>query len=485
MKIRPLFFLFLLIFGGMSLSNSQTQTKLLASDGAQSDEFGCAVSIFAEQLIVGAHNSSNNKGAVYIFEYGTSSWSQVQKLIASDGASGDAFGESVFIADTLCLVGARNNGTGAAYIFKYDAGLASWEQIQILIPTNGLVADEFGACVAIQENSVFVSAPKNDANGMNSGATYIFNYNATSQLWEQAQMLMASNGNPNDEFGTSLSVSGEWLFIGASKNDTLGNNSGLVYVFKYNSTSLLWEEQQKIAASDGTIADEFGWTLSVDGNKAVVGAPVNSSEGGAYFFAWFPGQGIWQQVQKIQASDGYSGDKFGWSVSLSGDNLIIGSYKEDANGASAGAAYRFNFALGVFGNQQKILAYDGSEGDEFGGAVAIHNETALVGAAKNDDTGNSCGSAYVLTNLPVGIESPANYNINLFPNPFSNEIYFDLPESSQAFQIQVFSTSGQLLYADELHRDRISINAKDWPAGIYFVRVWDGERSFNHKIIKQ
>lgn len=326
MKIKLFIVLFLLIQSGISLSNPQAQTKLLASDGAQSDEFGCAVSIDADQLIVGAHNSSNNKGAAYIFEYGTSSWSQLQKLIASDGSSGDAFGESVFIADTLAIVGARNNGTGAAYIFKYDLMASSWTQQQILVPTNGLVADEFGAGVAIQENSVFVSAPKNDANGMNSGAAYIFNYNASTQLWVQSQMLMASNGNPNDEFGTSLSVSGEWLFIGAAKNDTLGNNSGQVYIFKYNSTNLLWEEHQKIAASDGTIADEFGWTLSVDGNKAVIGAPVNSAEGGAYFFAWFPGQGIWQQVQKIQASDGYSGDKFGWSVSLSGDNLIIGSY---------------------------------------------------------------------------------------------------------------------------------------------------------------
>ncbi len=358
-------------------------------------------------------------------------------------------------------MGARNNGTGAAYIFHKNAITGVWQQQQILFPVAGQVADEFGNAVIIQGNSVFISAPKNDENGTNSGAVYVFDFNASTQLWEESQKLMASNGNNNDEFGTSLSVSDDFLFIGAAKNDTLGNNSGLVYIFRYNIPTQTWKEYQRIAPSDGGIADEFGWTLSVDGDKAVIGAPVNSSDGACYFYAYMS-PGTWMQMQKIEASDGYSGDKFGCSVGLSDNNLIVGAYKEDANGASSGAAYRYSFSMGSFSNEQKILASDGSEGDEFGGSVAMYDETLLIGAAKNDDLGNSSGSAYLIENLTVSTQLVEVSDIKLVPNPCSNYLQIHLPYHYTCGTIEIFNLSGNLLLMDKIHSGKNLIDVSTY-----------------------
>jgi len=196
----------------------------------------------------------------------------------------------------------------------------------------------------------------------------------------QDAKLTASDGASGDEFGVSVSLSGSRALIGASRDDDIGPDAGSVYVFDFNGTS--WIQTAKLTASDGAAGDRFGWAVSLLGDRALVGAfgdsDSGSSSGAAYVFD-FNGTS-WIESTKLVASDGAEDDQFGFSVSLAEDRALVGVVQDDDNGSNSGSAYLFDFDGTSWLETSKLGAGDGAAGDTFGWSVSLSDQRALVGA---------------------------------------------------------------------------------------------------------
>ena len=261
-----------------------------------------------------------------------------------------------------------------------------------LTRSDGSVGDAFGRSVSISGDYVIIGAYSDDDIGNSSGAAYIFR--RMGAIWMQTK-LVASDGADYDFFGASVSVSGDFAIIGAPRDDENGNSSGSAYVFRREDTS--WVEEAKITPSDGVSFDYFGTAVSISGDLAVVGAPgyelFTNPPGAAYVFRR---EGTdWVEEAKLLADDGADNDYFGFSVFVSGDYAIIGAHGNDDNGAKSGSAYIFKREGLDWIEEAKLIASDGQRGDFFGHSVSLSGDYAIIGAPYDDDDGIDAGSGYV------------------------------------------------------------------------------------------
>ncbi|MDC7219000.1 MAG: hypothetical protein PQJ59_03605 [Spirochaetales bacterium] len=374
--------------------------KLLASDGAASDNFGYSVSLSSDgsTALVGAVGDDDNgseSGSAYVFTLDGGSWSQSEKLTASDGAEYDLFGRSVCLSSdgSTALIGASydddddmGSDSGSAYVFTLDGG--SWSETKLLA-SDGAAYDSFGCSVSLSSDgsTALVGATPDDDTGSYYGSAYVFTLDGGS--WSQSEKLTASDGAEDDYFGCSVSLSsdGSTALIGAGGDDDNGIDSGSAYVFTLDGGS--WSET-KLIASDGAEYDLFGRSvcLSSDGSTALIGAywddDNGSASGSAYVFT-FDGV-VWSQSEKLIASDGAAYDLFGYSVSLSSDGstALIGSVGVDYSGV-------FSFGTDGWSQTGTLTAVDGAEGDMFGYSVSLSSDgsTALVGAYLDGDNGSA------------------------------------------------------------------------------------------------
>jgi len=373
--------------------------KLTASDATSGDLFGSVVSISENYIIIGVpinDDNGSNSGCAYVFDVTTGN--ELYKLVSSDIAVSDQFGFSVSVFGSYAIVGSPYDdddgaSSGGAYIFDLTTG----NQIYKLTSSDANSLDQFGYSVGISSNYAIVGVPYDDDNGASSGSAYIFDINTGLQIYK----LTASDGASGDNFGKSVSISGDSVIVGADGNDDSGSGSGSAYIYSKDQGGVdNWGEVYKLLASDGASGDGFGWSVGIDGNYAVVGAFKNddsgSSSGSAYIFDLTTGL----QKYKLTASDAAENDQFGYSVSISGSSAIVGSPYDDDNGASSGGAYIYDAVNGAtrysLGNElYKLLALDGSTDDQFGYSVSIFGNYAVVGSPYDDDNGSNSGSAYV------------------------------------------------------------------------------------------
>jgi FG-GAP repeat len=394
--------------------------KLLAGDGTADDEFGYSVSVSGDTVIVGARGDGGGSGSAYIFSRdqgggGADNWGEVKKLTASDGAAGDDFGASVSISADTVIVGAygdNDNGSysGSAYIFSRDEGGADmWGEVQKLTAGDGAAGDIFGISVSIGGDTAIVGARLDDDNGDDSGSAYIFSRDeGGTDNWGQVQKLTAGDGASDDEFGRSVSISADTAIVGAYYDDDNASNSGSAYIFSrdYGGADN-WGEFKKLITGDAAVGDWFGYSVSISGDTAIVGAYGDdnngSQSGSAYIFSRDHG-GIdnWGEVLELTPSDGAAYDGFGHSVSISGDTAIVGADGDDDNGSYSGSAYIFSRDQGGadnWGEIKKLTAGDGATDDIFGYSVSISGDTAIVGAYGDDGNGDYSGSAYIFSSV--------------------------------------------------------------------------------------
>jgi trimeric autotransporter adhesin len=357
---------------------------LKASNTGPGDQFGYAVAMSGDTLVIGAYgedssaagvdgdqadNAASSSGAAYVFVRNGSTWSQQAYLKASNAGANDLFGYSVGVADDTIVVGAfmedssaagvngdqannGANGSGAAYVFVRDGTI--WTQQAYLKASNTGMGDWFGWSVAISGDTVLVGALREDsgATGVNgdqsgsgaidSGAVYVFVRNGST--WSQQAYLKPSNTDIHDEFGYSVAASGDTILIGAS--------------------------------------DEDSSATGVDGDQGNDGAP---SAGAAFIFVRTGA--AWTQQAYLKASNTGAEDFFGISVAISGDTALVGAFNEDgsatgvngdqgSNGAvESGAAYVFvrNGAIwGAAGLSQSVEHRDGRPIRRVGRALWRH-----------------------------------------------------------------------------------------------------------------
>ncbi|MCW5198326.1 FG-GAP repeat protein [Desulfobulbus sp. F4] len=320
-----------------------------------------------------------------------------QKLLAHDETPYDGFGWSVAVDGDTAVIGARNihDKKGAAYVFMRSGN--TWTEQAKLIAKNddgtedGAAGDYFGYTVAISGNTIVVGA----LNHADKGAVYVFR--PVNDDWAETEQhkLVASDGVAGDNFGIAVSVSGDTALIGANRVETIPEvpDVGAAYIYT-RAADGTWSLQQKLIADDGAELDRFGTSVSVSGETALIGAfyasPKASHSGAAYVFS--RSGDTWTKMTKIVPDDGQFSDYFGHSVSLSGDTALIGAVYDDDKGSGSGSAYVYTHANGSWSLQQKITADDGMAGDLFGNSVALDGNVALIGARKTDGYD---GAAYV------------------------------------------------------------------------------------------
>jgi len=435
-------------YDGMNWLESQ---KLVASDGALADSFGVAVSLHNERLLIGATgvdiSNVNQAGAAYVFDHDGLTWSETQKITATDFGSGDRFGQSVSIYGDWLVVGSDldDAGTvesGSAYVFHesngtwvevlkirpqvssfahlgsavsvyadriltgapFDEGLQvksgtvfvheydglDWNQSSIMIPLDGPANNRFGTAVSLDQNRALIGAEYAAILGRESGAAYVFEFDGNQ--WQQQQTLIPDDGGILDHFGVEVFLSGDRAFVSSY------NGSGSVYVFEFDG--LNWNQTHKVFSPDATPGSGFGRSVRVDGDRLLVGAYADTHAGigsGAAYVFDFDGLN-WTQNQKIGPDDGAFDDRFGWAVSLAGNSAFVGSFMDDDDGTFSGSVYVFTYDGLTWAATQKLTASDAAVGDQFGISLSVGGDVLVVGADKDNDLGGNSGSVYVYQN---------------------------------------------------------------------------------------
>lgn len=384
------------------------ESKLLASDKKNKAEFGRSIAVDGNTMVVGASGFGGN--VAYVFTKNGNTWVQSQKLsrISVNNYDHESFGFSVAIEGDTIVVGAPREsieegkiGTGTAYIFTRNGD--TWSQTQKLLASDKWIGDNFGENVAIHGNTIIVGAPfvdsNLDSNGeiIEHGAAYVFTKN--NNIWSQTQKLLVTDKKTDAYLGVSIALNDNILVVGATYDTSEGVQSGSAYIFTKNGNS--WIQSQKIVANDKSVSDHFGVSVAIDNEDSIlVGAHREDSDGkdnnGAVYVFTKNGD-IWEQSQKILADDRESDDLFGISVAVEGNTMIVGAYREDSGTKTEnGKVYVFTKNNNKWNQQGKILATDKDTLDLFGYAVTIKNNTIFVGAYLDDNNGKSNnGAVYV------------------------------------------------------------------------------------------
>jgi cysteine-rich repeat protein len=370
---------------------------LLAYDAANSDEFGSSVAISGDTVVVGARyddDKGSNSGAAYVYVRSGSSWSLQQKLIASDGAENDYFGSSVAIDGDTLVVGAydadiNGAGSGAAYVYTRSGNV--WLQQDKLTGSDSVSNDHFGWSVAISGETLVVGARYDDLScGSDEGSAYVF-VRLGGVVWNQQTKLTASDGWCSDEFGRSVSIDGDTLIVGAPYDDDKGSNSGSSYV--YRRTAGVWTESVKLVAPDGSSYDYFGYDVAVSGDTLISGAFGRDE---AYVYVASGASWTLQQLLKPGQGDG----EFGLSVAIDGNSIVVGTHYASPKGSQSGATYVYNRTGTTWVELHYVANPDGNTSDNFGFSVDVDGDFILISSPQDDDLGNESGSAQVFSIQP-------------------------------------------------------------------------------------
>lgn len=374
--------------------------KLTASEGADDDFFGRSVAIDGDNAIVGAFETDlagANEGSAHVYRREGDTWVEIAALTADDAADDDNFGWSVAIDGDFAIVGAyaddlNGSDEGSAYVFQRSGD--SWTQVDKLTANDAADDDLFGWSVAIDGDHAIIGARRDDLNGTDEGSAYVFQ--RSGGAWVQTDKLTAGDAADNDQFGFSVAIDGEYAIIAAFEDDLSGTDEGSAYLYRRSGD--VWVQSDKVTAGDAADFDNFGSSVAIDGEYAIVGAPRDdlgtTDEGSAYVFRRIGDE--WVQIDKLAAGDAAEGDRFGFSVATDGTYAIVGARFDDLIGTNEGSAYVFRRSVDVWLQIDKLTAGAADPGaDNFGVSVATDGVHAIVGAFLDDLTGTNEGSAYV------------------------------------------------------------------------------------------
>jgi hypothetical protein len=336
-------------------------------------------------------------GLAYVYVRNGTSWTQQAVLVASDPAPVDYTGWSVAIDGDTIVVGsyANNAGgtdSGAAYVFTRTG--TTWTQQAKLVANDAQAGDGFGYSVAIDGNTAAIGAPRDDDAGQNSGSAYVFSRSGTTWT-QQAKMIPLDGSTPGDDFGFSVDIDSGTLLVGSHLDDDYGDGSGSAYV--YTTDGSTWSEQAKLNDANAAPGDEFGYSVSLHGDTAMISSPFHDGAAGTDSGSvemFTRNAGTWSQSATLTAADASAGDAFGIAVALDTTIAVVGAYSDADFGPESGSAYVFSGSGPTWNQLTKLTASDGDAGDRFGVSVAISGDI-VVGSYLDDDKGSNSGSAYV------------------------------------------------------------------------------------------
>lgn len=375
----------------------EEQDKLLPSSPVDADEFGVSVALSGDTAVIGApHDGAqgSSAGAAYVFVRSAAAWSEQQKLAASDAAVEDRFGWAVAAEGDLALIGAPAyqaappTSAGAVYSFVRSAG--TWSEQQKLEPPNGDLDDRFGWSIALEGAVALIGAIGDDDLGTNAGAVYVFARNAA--LWASGQKLTVNTSSLMRPFGGSTALSADTALIGAPPfpnwfPDCAPFSDGTAYVFHRSATTFTASQQLDGPPSE---ISGFGTAVGLSGDTAFVGAPCHDSGAGAVYRYVRTGSSWSEQLPPLTLANALESAAFGAAVAVGGNTALFGASWDEYLGPS-GAAYVFTRDGASWVESDRLGASDPHPGAMFGTAVALSDDTALIGAPYGGDPN---GAAY-------------------------------------------------------------------------------------------
>lgn len=397
--------------------------KAVAADAAGGDEYGYAVGASRNLVVIGApgqDGSGSNSGSAYVRrrdQDGAEQWGGiVAQLTASDPAAGAGFGRAAAVAGEIIVIGApfARQGSiqcGAVYVFEPSAaGLNDWQSgVLKLAPSDGANSDEFGSAVSVSGDTLVIGSRLDDDAGSSSGSVYVYRRVARGDWTFVGPKLAGSGLVAGDQFGHSVSLSGNTLVVGTPYDDDNGSDSGSAFVFNRNGGGV-WTQTHKLlpktgaGGNDGAGGDLYGFSVAVDRDTIIVGSPRDddgaNNRGSAYAYSRDAGGGgAWGQVAKVTPNQVFNDDEFGRAVAVSGKIALVGMpFAGLDNQSRWGAAFVFQRDQGgnnQWGQIEKLSPPDLINNDEFGFGLALGGGTAVVGAHFKDGPGNDAGAAYI------------------------------------------------------------------------------------------
>lgn len=381
---------------------------LLPAGIASGDRAGYAVAIDGDTAVVGSrlddHSGYTNIGSAHVFQRNpaTGAWTQLATLTGTVDTSSDQdkFGHAVAVSGDVIAVSAENDDdaafrSGRVYLYGRNVGgTENWGLIKSV--TAGDIGERFyfGRSIGLSGERLVVGAHQ----AFDTGAAYVFErHQGGSDNWGQVAKLVASSAAVGDRFGAAVAIDGDVIAIGDSRKTTgAGAAAGAGYVF--TKTGGTWTQIRQLTAALGAANDQFGYAIDVSGDTVAVGVRfADSAEGNQTGSVILYGRNTggannWGEVRTVLAADRKAGDRFGSSVALSGDGLLVGSPLQDDMETDGGKAYVFKLSgesVDQLVNEHVTLL------DEFGVAVAMDGSTCIVGSWLDNRPGNNSGAAYV------------------------------------------------------------------------------------------
>jgi hypothetical protein len=210
--------------------------------------------------------------------------------------------------------------------------------------------------------------------------------------------ILSLDGFETNQFGFSVSIDGDYAVVGEKNGrTTLYNPHGAAYVF-HRTAPNIWDSGTKIISNDIENSNNFGFSVCISGDYVIVGDPYCEDSGtasGTAFVFHRTGENTWDSGTKLTASDGEGSDYFGYSTAIDGSCVIIGAPGDDDQGDYAGAAYIYDLVGEIWVYRTKITPLNGDEDDRFGEDVSIDGDYALIGVHRDDDIATNAGSAFL------------------------------------------------------------------------------------------
>lgn len=473
--MKLLFFIFLIQFCHFLHSQTFSEVDKLTSSNIETwAGFGYAVDIDGSRAVVGAFEenvSIDSEGAAYIFEEIGGVWLETQRITVTDLPVHANFGCAVSISGDYVIIGAEHddvngNASGSAYIFELING--TWTEINKL--TNGAPNSWFGSAVAIHNDKILVGAYRRN---FGRGAAYAYEYNSGN--WGLTQILTPVDEWMDDYMGYAVALNDSVAAVSLPGDDSVDDQDvGAVYTYKYSGGS--WSHIDTLMASDVTW--EFGNAIALYDNKMVVGTEKDSENGflaGAAYTFEYDGDN-WTETQRLTPSDAGEPQWFGSDVDLYENTLLIGAGGDTTNGSGSGAAYIYQYSGGYWIEVNKLLPTDGQGGDDFGRAVAISEGKVIIGAHDNNNNlidfgyGDS-GAAYIFGDITSGIQESENELFQCYPIPNKGSFILELDVNDNNSVLEVYNLSGSMVYGTQLHFKQNKVNIGEMASGYYELLV--------------
>jgi len=435
--------------GSGATSCGGADCTLAPEDGAPGNLFGDSVALDGGVVVVGAYGddeSGPEAGSAYVYRQDGDTWTQEQKLLASDGTARDQYGIVVAASGNVVVVGSH---TGYIYIYRHDG--TAWVEEQKIEVFAGLSGDYFNNWLDIDRDVIVAGASFEDQSTLRpeSGAAHVYRFDGTT--WLEEQFLFAGDGLVDDFYGSAVAIDGDVIVIGAPGDDRTTNevNTGSAYVYRYGGAT--WNFEQKLVPVtpipvidvDQPIpdiseidpakvrsGDRFGTSVAVDGEVIVVGADsvdkyeyeyefvyveedlgegpvdvldeviiielgVDLSNTGAAVVYERNGSGTWIEGAKLTSPHRTEKEYFGRAAAVEGGLIVIGSNGVDERGDVTGLAYTYRADGDDWQSDQTLVAPAARAHDNFGNAVAMDEGTAIIGAFGRDVRGVDSGAAYL------------------------------------------------------------------------------------------